>query len=207
MKKLLLTGFLTFTTLCVNAQLSGMLKDLKTLGDSLTQQQQQQQQLAQAAQLPQLQQDLPVTQKSSKPPATAVNTKETETVKPVPLEKAFSKESLGYLSGKIKIFDIAGCSFIKRDEDRKSPKPKLIGANDDKAAGLVLNPNGSDVLFEEVSRDIKLNVFKYKDLTLLIPEGRAKSCGEECSKITTTFEVQRGKAPKVIVPVVAFCGS
>ena len=66
---------------------------------------------------------------------------------------------------------------------------------------------GNDVLFKKISRSPNKVVVSFNNIKLYIPNGKTKSCGEECSKTIINFEFQQDSAHKIIVPVARICGS
>ena len=96
---------------------------------------------------------------------------------------ALTSSSVGYLN---KVFDDgAQCLYFKRkDERKKSPDP--IAAYDYGANKMAININGKDVLLKANSKTSGLTASN-SEFSLLIKNGKAASCGEECSKEYRTY--------------------
>lgn len=113
----------------------------------------------------------------------------------------------GYLTGKIKQFNGAGCTYKLLADDNKKSINKIVGADSFDGSGIVLNVDGQDILVKG-GNDAKgsfSGVFgAYK---VNIPSGKVKSCGEECSKTITSVVITKNPDYKNAVQVVGYCGS
>lgn len=115
---------------------------------------------------------------------------------------ALNASSIGYLN---KGFDDgAGCVYFKRKEERKK-YPEPIAAYDYGTNKVVININGKDVLLEANSKTSGLTASN-SEFSLLIKNGKAASCGEECSKEYTNIEL-KSQGGAVVMPVYSICGS
>ncbi len=113
--------------------------------------------------------------------------------------------NVGYLKNTVKIFDGAGCEYILAQDDKKKGDHKPVAADDYYGKGIVLNINGQDLLV--VGSNGKTGFTGKADkFQVSIPNGKQRSCGEECAKTLTTIVINKGSVKKS-TPVVAYCGS
>lgn len=122
-----------------------------------------------------------------------------------------TRNQFGYLAGRIKTYEGAGCSYYRK-EDEKKKEPRTFAADDYSGKGIVLNMDGKDVLLKEKSRNSgknhEVSSILYEDhaMRLTVRFGASRSCGEECSKTMSTFEISTGDQ-KISIPTYAICGS